>query len=159
MVQQYFVIHSMSIMIKNNTFNVSDYGINTNITTKEMISRMVKFHEEGKIKLRKLIEEQLLNVPDGQRIHLDKELLEELTKNISDVSVEEEEILKFFPLLLVFFSQEALYKTHPFFLLHAHKISFYLLYLLYLQILHLFRQGIQQLHQPQGMDLQSIFLD
>ena len=38
----------------------------------------MKLNEEGKNKLRRLIEEQLVNVPDGQRIHLDKEILEEL---------------------------------------------------------------------------------
>lgn len=38
----------------------------------------MKLNEEEKNKLRRLIEEQLVNVPDGKRIHLDKEILEEL---------------------------------------------------------------------------------
>lgn len=38
----------------------------------------MKLNKQGREELRKKIEEQLQNVPEGQRVHLDKELLEEL---------------------------------------------------------------------------------
>lgn len=38
----------------------------------------MKLNKEGKNELRKIIEEQLKEVPEGKRIHLDKELLESL---------------------------------------------------------------------------------
>lgn len=39
---------------------------------------VMKLNKEGKLKLRESIKQQLENVPEGQRIHLDKKLLEEL---------------------------------------------------------------------------------
>lgn len=38
----------------------------------------MKLNKQGREELRKKIEEQLQNIPEGQRVHLDKELLEEL---------------------------------------------------------------------------------
>ncbi len=48
----------------------------------------MKLNKQGRDELRTQIEEQLKRVPDGQRIHLDKELLEELLfETISDDNV------------------------------------------------------------------------
>lgn len=45
----------------------------------------MKLNKQGKDELRKKIEEQLQSVPDGQRVHIDKELLEELIFEYFDI--------------------------------------------------------------------------